>query len=80
MYTSLILPQPAKKACCSACAHGHSKCDGKGVGLFDVGVEWGLAEYAALGLGAYVLLSLFGDFQTAKKGFKRGYAAARAKG
>jgi hypothetical protein len=48
---------------CGGCGHKH------GVGLFDSTdfSTWGIGEYAAIGLGIYMLGSIMGDFGRAKK-------------
>ncbi len=45
-----------------------------GLGLFDSGVDftqWGIGEFAVLGVGAYLVLSLAGDTRRAATGVKR---------
>lgn len=65
-------------ACCASCAKG-SNCSGScGGGLMGLGMfesmdftTWGLPEWAAIGVGAYLVLSLAGDTRRAATGVRK---------
>ena len=56
-------------------------CGGKcGMGLFDSGADfsqWGVAEWAVIGLGAYVVLSIAGDVAGTGKKVRRSIRTRR---
>lgn len=58
-------------------------CGGKcGMGLFDSGgdfTQWGVAEWAVVGVGAYLVLSLAGDTRRTVQGVKRTVRRRRRK-
>lgn len=56
-------------SCGGACGHDHAK----GVGLFDSTdmSEWGIGEWAAIAVGGYLAIKLFGDVGKASKTIKR---------
>ena len=60
-------------ACCDSCAHGGT-CSGKGMGLFDSGMDfttWGLPEWSIVGLGAYMVFSTLFTTKRAAQGVAR---------
>lgn len=61
---------------------GLSGCpDCGGLGLFDAGMdwsEWTWQEWATVGVGAYVLFSVFTTSQSAARGVRRRFRRARA--
>jgi hypothetical protein len=51
-----------------------------GLGLFEAGLnfdQWGWAEWAAVGVGAYLAISLFGDTKRAARGTAGVYRRAK---
>ncbi len=71
-------------ACCSSCVSGGSCDSKKGMGLFDSGMDftlWTWQEWMVVGLGGYMLTSMFfGGKRAARaagEGAKRGVKRAR---
>lgn len=55
---------PARGVGCGCGGGCGGACHSAGLGLFDSGLDlsqWGVGEWAAVGLGAYLLVSAFGD-------------------
>lgn len=55
-------------------------CSNSGLGLFDSGLnfdQWGFAEWAAVAVGAYLAISIFGDALTAGRATARGYSKVK---
>jgi hypothetical protein len=73
-------------SCCSSCASGGT-C-GSGLGQivtpfgtlfasgFDV-TQWGVGEWACVGIGAYLIASMVGDVTSGSRATKAGYRAAK---
>ena len=77
-----VIPQLGLGACCDSCKHGGA-CSG-GMGLFDSGLSpttWGWSEWLVIGLGGYMLTSMFFGAQrgvrAAGEGVRRGVKRGR---
>lgn len=79
LFQGVATPQPAPlipvkglgDCGCGCRGHGDCKPQLSGLGFFESWTDfstWGIAEYAAIAAGAYLLLSAFGD---TRRGYKR---------
>jgi hypothetical protein len=79
IYTPLPRSGPSGLGC-GSCGGTCGGCSGKGIGLFESGLDfsqWGVGEWGTVAVIGYLTLSLVGDLMSAGRGVRKGYKKTR---